>query len=207
MFNGMLWWKLGQSTLYGEFTLDDFDLNPRTGKADRPAEATSYQMSLGGRYLGVSDQLEFGFDYRRVSGLSYRSGVPTEIWMHLDRGLGDPWSDYDRLTLRADWYPSLQGLRVSPVLQFQRKGEGDYRLPFPPGDELFDTPGIFIGVKETTKRIALQGRYQPRSEVFVEWDLGRSFVSSAGHVDGSTEGRFSFLMSLGLTFEFPLGEP
>ena len=52
MFNGMLWWQLGQTTLYGEFALDDFDLNPRTGAEDRPVEATSYQLSLGGRYQG-----------------------------------------------------------------------------------------------------------------------------------------------------------
>ena len=207
MFNGMFWTRVGEATLYGEFVLDDFDLNPRTGKVDRPIEPTSYQLNLGGRYLGVSDRLEFGFDYRRVSALSYRSGVVTEIWMHLDRGLGDPWSDYDRLTLRADLYPSVGGLRISPVLQFQRNGEGDYRIPFPPRDELVALPGIFQGVVETTKRVALQGRYQPRSEVFVEWDLGRSFVSNAGHLAGSSEGRFSFLLRLGLTFEFPLGEP
>ena len=207
MFNGMFWTRVGQATLYGEFALDDFDLNPRTGKVDRPIEPTSFQLNLGARYLGISDRLELGFDYRRVSGLSYRSGVRTEIWSHLDRGLGDPWSDYDRLTLRADLYPSVQGLRISPVLQFQRKGEGDYRIAFPPWDEVFALPGIFQGVLETTKRVALQGRYQPRSEVFLEWDLGRSFISNAGHVDGSSEGRFSFLMRLGLTFEFPLGEP
>ncbi len=205
MFNGMFWARVGQSTLYGEFALDDFDLNPRTGTEDRAIEATSYQLSLGGRYQGVADRLELGFDYRRVSAWSYRSGVLTEIWTHLDRGLGDPWSDFDRLTLRTDFYPSVAGLRVSPVLQFQRKGEGDYRIPFPEGGPL-GLPGIFHGVLETTKRVALQGRYQPRSEAFVEWDLGRSFVSNAGHVDGSSEGRFTFLMRLGLTVEFPRGE-
>jgi hypothetical protein len=200
MLNAMFWTRVGQGTLYGEFVLDDYDLN---GGGSSPIEATSYQLSVGGRYLGVSDRLEFGFDYRRVSAWSYRSPIVTEIWMHLDRGLGDPWSDYDRLTLRADLYPSVSGLRVSPVLQFQRKGEGDYRIPVPPRDEVLALPGIFHGVKETTKRVAVQGRYQPRSWVFAEWDLGRSFISNAGHVDSSSEGRFSFFVSLGLTFEFP----
>jgi hypothetical protein len=206
MFNTTVWARVGQGTLYGEFVLDDFDLNPRTGREDRPIEATSYQLSLGGRYMGVSDRLELGFDYRRVSAWSYRSGVSTEIWMHLDRGLADPFSDYDRLTLRADWYPSVRGLRISPVLQFQRKGEGDYRIPFPPRDEVLALPGIFHGVLETTKRVALQGRYQPRSEVYLEWDLGRGFISDAGHVDGSSEGRFSLFLRFGLNFEFPRGE-
>ena len=202
MLNAMFWARVGQGTLYGEFALDDFDLNPRTGVSNRPIEATSYQLSLGGRYLGVSDRLEFGFDYRRVTAWSYRSGALTEVWMHLDRGLGDPWSDYDRLTFRADLYPSIRGLRISPVLQFQRKGEGDYRIPSGPQVGL---PGIFHGVMETTRRVAVQGRYQPRSEVFLEWDLGRSFISNADHMDGSSEGRFSFSLRFGLTLERGLG--
>ena len=204
MFNATFWAQVGQGTLYGEFVLDDFDRNSLSGQV--AIEATSYQLSLGGRYMGVSDRLELGLDYRRVSAWSYRSGVTTEIWMHLDRGLADPFSDYDRLTLRADWYPPVRGLRISPVLQFQRKGEGDYRIPFPPRDEVLGQPGIFHGVLETTKRVALQGRYQPRSEVYLEWDLGRSFISNAGHVDGSSEGRFSFFLRLGFTLDFPRGE-
>ena len=205
MLNAMFWTQVGQATLYGEFVLDDYDLNSLSGQV--AIEATSYQLSLGGRYMGVSDRLELGFDYRRVSAWSYRSGVPTEIWMYLDRGLADPFSDYDRLTVRADWYPPVRGLRISPVLQFQRKGEGDYRIPFPPRDEMLGLPGIFHGVLETTKRVALQGRYQPRSEVFLEWDLGRSFISDAGHVNGASEGRFSLLVRLGLTLGSPQGDP
>jgi hypothetical protein len=199
MFNTMFWWRVGQSTLYGEFALDDFDLNPRTGVEDRDIEATSYQLSLG---QGISDALELGFDYRRVSAWSYRSGTPTEIWMHLDRGLGDAWSDFDRLTLRTDWYPSVRGLRLSPVYQYQRKGEGDYRIPFPPREEMLGKPGIFHGVLETTNRLALQGRYQPWSHAFVEWDVGHGWISNAGHEDGRSEGRFSFLVYLNLTYDF-----
>jgi hypothetical protein len=205
MLNAMFWARLGEGTVYGEFALDDFDLNPRTGKADRAAEATSYQLSLGGRYLAVSDRLELGFDYRRVSALSYRSEPVSELWTELARGLADPWSDYDRLTLRGDVFPSVSGLRISPVLQFQRKGEGDYRIPFPPRDVQLRIPGLFLGVMETTKRVALQGRYQPRRELFLDWDLGRSFISNAGNVDGESEGRFSFSLRFGLTLEHGFG--
>jgi hypothetical protein len=205
MLNAMFWTRLGEATVYGEFALDDFDLNPRTGAADRAAEATSYQLSLGGRYLAVSDRLEFGFDYRRVSALSYRTDLESELWQELDRGLADPWSDYDRLTLRADVFPSVSGLRISPVLQVQRKGEGDHRIPFPSRDEQLSIPGFFLGVMETTKRVALQGRYQPRAEFFLDWDVGRSFISNAGHVQGESEGRFSFSLRFGLTLELGLG--
>ena len=119
--------------------------------------------------------------------------------MRLDRGLGDPWADYDRLTLRADLYPSVGGLRISPVLQFQRKGEGDYRIPFQPRPVDPPLPGIFHGVLETTRRLAVQGRYQPFREVFLEWDLGQNFISNAGNVDGLSESRFSFSLRFGLT--------
>lgn len=205
MLNAMVWARVGQGTVFGEFALDDFDLNPRTGVEDRGIEATSYQVSLGARYYGLSDQVELGLDYRRVSAWSYRTDPTYELWEQLNRGLADPWSDYDRLSLRADLYPDVPGLRVGPLLQYQRKGEGDYRTPFPPRDVMVTLPGIFHGTMETTVRVALQGRYQPRREVFVEWDLGRSFVGNAGHVDGADEQRFSYLVRLVVTWDLEWG--
>ncbi|MBT4912586.1 MAG: hypothetical protein HON08_04220 [Gemmatimonadales bacterium] len=60
-------------------------------------------------------------------------------------------------------------------------------------------PGTFLGVMETTRRVALQGRYQPQRLFFVEWDVGRSFVSNAGNVEGTSENRLSSLVRLGIT--------
>jgi len=204
MFNAMFWTRVGEATFFGEAVLDDFDLNPRTGTEDRPVEATSYQVSLGGRYHGIRDDVVLGFDYRRVSAWSYRSGPAAEIWTQLNRGLADPWSDYDRTTLRLDLFPRVFGLRLSPVFQYQRAGEGDYREPFPPGDGILGMPGIFHGVMETTKRIGLEGRYQPRRFFFLDFDLGRSFIENAGHVRGHSEQRFSFEFALGTTVQFGL---
>ena len=201
MLNAMVWARAGNVTFYGEAALDDFDLLPRTGKQDRGIEATSYQVSAGARYFGVREDIVLGLDYRRVSAWSYRSGVEAEQWMYLNRGLGDPWSDYDRLTARLDFFPSVRGLRLSPVVQYQRAGEGDYRIPFPPREEQLTLPGIFHGVLETTKRVGVQGRFQPRRELFIEWDAGRSFITNAGHVGGLSEQRFSFLLRLAFTFE------
>lgn len=204
MFNAMFWARVGHATFYGEGAIDDFDLNPRIGKEDRPVEATSYQASLGARYYGLREDLVFGFDYRRVSAWSYRSGPEADQWMYLDRGLGDRWSDYDRLTVRLDVFPSVPGMRLSPILQYQRAGEGDYRVPFPSRDEQLTLPGIFHGVMETTKRVGIQGRLQPRREVFIEWDAGHSFISNAGHVDGASEHRFSFELRFAATLEVGL---
>jgi hypothetical protein len=204
MFNGMFWARVGQGTIYGEGAIDDFDLNPRVGISERGIEATSYQISLGGRYYGAGERTVLGFDYRRVSAWSYRSGPAAEQWTHLDRGLGDRWSDYDRLTVRLDLFPETKGLRLSPVMQYQRAGEGDYRIPFPPREENRVMPGLFHGVLETTTRIAVQGHFQPRRQFFIEWDVGRSFISNAGHIVGTSEQRFSLEIRAALTFEVGL---
>ncbi len=199
MVNAMFWGRLGNATLYGEAALDDFDLNPRTGADDRPVEATSYQVSLGARYHGLRAGIVPDLDYRRVSGWSYRTGPEAEQWTHLDRGLGDPWSDYERLTLRVDLFPPIPGLRLSPIVQYQKAGEGDYRVPFPPRDEMLGAPGIFQGVVETTSRVGLQGHYQPGRIFFLDFDVGQSFIDNAGHEEGVTEDRFSYLLELGVT--------
>ncbi len=200
MFNGLLWMRLGESTVYGELVIDDFDLDPFLGGTDRDSEPINFQLSMGARYHGVSPRVELGLDYRRVSAWSYRSPPVAERWSYLDQGLADPWADYDRLELRGDLYLNVVGLRLTPIIQFQRMGEGDYREPFPA--DYLGQPSNFLGVMETTRRIAIQGRYQPRRQIFIEWDVGRSFISNADHMDRVDENRFSYLVRLGMTFDF-----
>jgi hypothetical protein len=198
MFNGTLWARRGETTAYGELVVDDFDIvSFRQGEASE-GEPLNYQIAMGVRYHGVSPKVELGFDYRRVSAWSYRSSV-TDRWTYLDRSLADPWADFDRLELRADLFPQVRGLRLSPVVQLQRMGEGDYRDPLYPNPNDKGLPGTFLGVMETTRRVALQGRYQPQRLFFVEWDVGRSFVSNAGNVEGTSENRLSYLVRLGIT--------
>jgi hypothetical protein len=200
MFNGLIWTRLGDTTLQGELVIDDFDLDAFLGGTERDSEPINFQLSMGARYRGVSPRVELGVDYRLVSAWSYRSPPVAEQWSYLDQGLADRWADYDRLELRGDLYPDVTGLRLTPILQIQRMGEGDFRKPFPA--DYLGQPYIFIGVKETTRRIALQGRYQPKRQVFLDWDVGESFISNAGHVDGVSENRFSFVVRLGVTFDF-----
>lgn len=194
MFNGTLWARLGETTAYGELVVDDFDIQSFYKGQSSEGEPLNYQIAMGARYHGVSPRVELGFDYRRVSAWSYRSSVERERWTYLDRSLADPWADFDRLELRADLFPRVQGLRLSPLFQLQRMGEGNYLDPFP--DPYHGLPANFIGVLETTRRVAIQGRYQPRRQFFVEWDVGRSFISNAGHVDGASESRLSYLIRL-----------
>ena len=200
VLNGTFWALLGRTSIYGELMLDDFDLRPRLHEVDRPVEATSYGIHLGARHPGPADWVELGADYRRVAGWTYRTVAPSEKWTYLDRGLGDAFGDYDRLSLRADLFPDRPGLRLTPVVQLQRKGEGDPRVPMPGNGAVRGLRGMFQGVLERTTRAALQGRWQPVRAAFVDWDVGASRIRNAGHVRGKSETRFSYLARLGLTF-------
>jgi hypothetical protein len=116
--------------------------------------------------------------------------------------LGANYSDYDRLSLWADLYPPLEGLRLSPTLVLQRQGEGSFRDPNP-GGTYAGQPALFLGVIERTVRPALRGRYQPVRFAWAGWDLGANFVHNSGHVAGTNRSRFEAAGEIGLRLEFP----
>ena len=84
-----------------------------------------------------------------------------------------------------------------------RQGEGDFRDPVPPMAEYLASPTIFLGTRERTVRLAVQGRYQPRRYVWFEFDFGQNFVRNAGHVEGQERDGVAATASLGLTFDLP----
>lgn len=194
VLDGQLWFRRGNLVLYGEAMLDDIDVTPEEGK-DR--EPLTYAMSLGARLSGVRPWLDLALDYRRVSAFAYRS-LPPDQWSFLERGLGDPWSDYDRLTLAASVFPDLPGLRLTPTLAYQRKGEGDFRKSLPPNEEHLASPSIFLGTVESTARLGLRGRYHPNGRFFLDWDAGANFVRDAHHQAGESLTEFSWLVELGI---------
>jgi len=166
----------------------------------------TYAFSAGVRLTSMAPSLELAAEYRQVSAFAYRSPAGVDTWSYFDRGLGDNFSDYDRLTLSASLFPRVPGLRLSPTLQIQRKGEGDFRDPVPTPDAAHRaSPHLFLGTRETTLRIGLSGRYQPSRWVFVDWDAGANLVTDAEHVAGDDLTEFSGVARLGFTFELPNG--
>ena len=188
----------GSAVFYGEALLDDIDVTPEDGQDPEPM---SYALSLGARFYSLLPDGELEIQYRRVSAFAYRT-LPMDGWSYFDRGLGDPFSDYDRITLRASLFPGVPGLRLTPGFQFQRKGEGDLRIPLPDSDEEYRAnPSFLLGGVETTSRVMLQGHYQPTTTFFLEWDAGANFVTDADHQPGQKVTEFSGVFRLGLYFD------
>ena len=109
-------------------------------------------VSGGVQYTGVAPWLELGADYRAVSALTYWTMHYVDQWSFYRRGLGDNFSDYDRLRLHASLFPRMSGVRLTPEIAIQRKGEGDFRMPPFPDDATFrNARSLFLGVRETTE--------------------------------------------------------
>lgn len=199
--DGQLWFRRGRATLFGEAFLDDVylagDVAPLRGA-----------FSSGARFAGPASWLELGADYRVVLAYTYWTFEDGERrnadqWSYYLRGLGDNFSDYDRLSLHASVYPRIPGLRLTPRLQFQRKGEGDFRMPSKPALEFQQSHSLFLGVRENSTRLSLAGRYQPVRQAFFEWDAGVNFVNNANHENRRRLQEFSGVARLGLNFTAP----
>jgi len=196
MLNGSVWWRRGRLELFVEGQLDDVDVNPPEG-ADR--EPTSYAFALLGRgNLPGGHGVEI--EYRQVAAWAYRTPNHVDRYSYLGRGLGENFSDFDRLGLRGDvLLPG--GLRLSPTVVVLRQGEGSFRAPVPPNPEYNASPNLFLGVRERTVRFALAGRYQPRRQVWAAWDAGVNVTRNRWHVEGEEATEFEALVEGGVRFD------
>lgn len=198
MLNLEFWYQTGGLTLYGEGLLDDIDIDPEGAEAEPPV----YGFTLGSNLTSIAPWLGLGLEYQQVSAWAYRTPNINDQYSFLQRGLGENFSDYDQLTLRADLFPPLQGLRVAPVLQLQRQGEGDFRDSIIGGYQ--GEPAIFLGTVETTYRLGLRGWYQPIRHFWIGFDMGYNWVRNKDHVDGSNVSEFEAVAQIGATIDFPL---
>ncbi len=200
--DGQVWFGWRGLQLYGEFFLDDIDVNPGDD-----AEPFTYAFSVGSRVTSIAPWLELAAEYQQVAAFAYRTPNEVDVWSYLDRGLGDNFSDFDRLTLTADLFVPVPGLRLTPTAQIQRQGEGDLRIPVPPQDIHFASPALFLGVKETTYRLGLRARYQPNRHVWIKWDMGENFIRDADHMAGIDRSDFSMNARAGIVLDFPFDPP
>lgn len=173
--------------------------------------------TVGLELTRLAPGLRLGGQVTAIQSLAYRTSLPWEEYSIDGVGLGWDKSDLVLATLEADWF-ATRGLLLSPRLDVQRKGEGDFRDLRPPGEELEDHPRILSGTVETTFRPALGGRWTSdglgeRSgarafRVVAEWDLGVSIISDYANVDGDDRTEFTGsvavrLFSPRLRFQLP----
>jgi hypothetical protein len=198
MLDAQLWGRLGGVELYGQFLGDDLDVHP-----EGDAEPFTYAFTVGARIPTLTSWLELGGEYTQVSAWSYRAPGGQDNWTFLNRGLGENFTDFDRLTLSADLFVWLPGLQLTPTFQFQRQGEGDFRDPVPPREIHVQSPALFLGVVERSVRFALKGRYQPNRFLWLAWDVGANVVDNAGNVDGASRTDFEGIVGAGLSLNLP----
>jgi hypothetical protein len=197
MMNLGVSWRRGNFEFYGEGLLDDVDVNPPEG-AER--EPTSYAFRVGGRGVMPSGGHAVSLEYSQVSAWAYRTPNEVDRYSYLGRGLGENYSDFDLVSLWADVLLPWPGLRLSPTVEYQRQGEGSFRDPIGDYTAYLESPNLFLGTRETTTRFALRGRYQPRTELWLAWDLGANVVRDRNHVAGAEETLFSGMMEVGFRF-------
>ena len=186
----------GDVTVFGQFMLDDIQID-RTTPADQ--KPSSYGLTVGAKGgLGFSS-LSWTLFYTRVTNLTYRNEDSLQVPLYHFLGTGRNFADYDQATLKVTLLPR-PGLLVTPELTLLRQGEGDPRQPHPPVSAYPTTPTIFQGVVERTLRAALSGSYAPSDKLGVTFDAGVHHITNFQHVPGDT--RTNFIGSVGVSFRF-----
>lgn len=198
--DAQLWFRRGKLQAFVEGLLDDIDLKPRDNGLPAAERAPlRYAFSLSARLSPLWSRGDLGVSYEQVGAWTYRTVDPAvDRYLFLNRGIGANFSDYDRLSVWADMYPALPfDLRLTPVAEIVRKGEGDIRSPIPVFPPFRGEPALFLGVRETTARGAL--RIWSRSDTGLWWraEVGAVRVQDAGHKVGVDRFRWAGLVEVG----------
>ena len=204
MLDVQVWWRRGSLVLGAEGLLDDLDVQPVFGGGD-PAPPR-YAFTLRASWVPPAAPVEVSAEYGQVSSYAYRTGSPSpDRYSYLGRGLGEQYADFDRAALTVEYATPVRGLLLRPGVALLRAGEGDLRAPFPTNvDEFYGSPALFLGVRETTVRAALAGRYQPVRYAWLAWDVGYNRIRNRNHVPDAAENLFSAAAELGVRVDLPL---
>ena len=186
----------GDLTVFGQFMVDDIQIDRKTPADQKPS---SYGLTIGAKGgLGFSS-LSWTLLYTRVTNLTYRNEDSLQVPLYHFLGTGRNFADYDQATLKVTLLPHA-GLLVTPELTLLRQGEGDPRQPHPPVSAYPTTATIFQGVVERTLRAALSGSYAPSDRLGLTFNAAVHHVTNFQHVTGDT--RTNFVGSVGLSYRF-----
>lgn len=163
-----VWWRPSSGLVtYFTFAGDEF---PGGGTPLVHAAAVGVQLPRLGETWGLR------LDYSQVATLAYRTRRDYETYAFRGIGLGRDLSDYDLWSVRLDWWPAPR-LLLSPHAHLQRRGEGDFRDPYPTTGVSESGPILFSGQMEKTLRVALAGQWRPSDRGTLAWDVGPNFTS------------------------------
>ncbi len=187
--------RRGAFTLFGQFMLDDIQVDRKTATDQKPS---SYALTVGGKGGFGTGSLGWTLFYTRVTNLTYRNEDSLQVPLFHSLGTGRNFADYDQVTLKLGLVPRPV-LLLEPEVTLLRQGEGDPRLPHPPVAAYPTTATIFAGVVERTVRLALGAGWQGGA-----WGLsgngGVHFIHNAGHVTGASQTKWIGALTLAYRF-------
>ena len=179
-------YDLGRVRVFGQVFVDDVQVD-RSNPGDK--EPPGYALTLGASGGARGGALSWTGLYTRVTNLTYRTPAREEQYTRYGVGLGRNYSDYDQATVRVTAAVVPRAL-VTGELTVIRQGEGDMRDRYPPVSAFADSLTFLTGIVERTVRLAAQVVWTPRPDVTLSADVGRHFLTNAGHVAGASDGRW-----------------
>jgi hypothetical protein len=177
--------------LYGEFLLDDQGL-----KVGGAPTRIGYQAGALGTMTNSLGELSGRIEFTRVNRYVYAVSYG-ENFIHHGEPIGYPTGPDSRTLFgEARWSPeaawefSLGGRQVE-------NGEGALGEFFDP-DSGSASGSTLSGVVEKTVGVTAGARFWPRDGIDVELTADRSWISDAGHVEGTDERRWALALALRL---------
>ena len=201
LVGGNLWMQFGRLTMNGQLLIDDIDIMNESGEP--------VSVALAGRAVWATrGAWDVGLTAKLVTARTYNTHQTEGQYLYLNRGLATNFSDFVSAGFFADHYADgwLDGLRLTPRLDYLGNGTFDMRRPFPANEG--DVDWILDGIPEHTFRISTEVYYMPTRYLWVAADPGVNFVRDQAHMRGNNVtrfiGTFSFGVRVPLSGDVPL---
>ena len=167
----------GNIVLTAQLLMDDWDVSPANRSLpDRFGGTLGVEFPMG-------PTIATHAFLTGVSSLAYRTQQGPDFgFLRNGVGLGRNHSDYLQATATASILPRANML-VAPEVTMLRQGESDFSSPFP-ATPAPDYPFVFVGVVETTWRLAVSGRWTLPPSLDLTAHAGMHLVRNDGHVVG-----------------------
>ena len=185
------WYPRNGMEFYGEFLIDDLQIEKETSKDLEPSEIG---WLVGSRFsdLPMIPNAVLSLEYMGVTNRTYNSMNPYEKYLHWGQPLGCEFgNDFDRMMVStSQWIKPY--LQCTMTASYSRKGEGSIAAPFDTTylqytvDEGYDEP-FPTGVVQKETTLSLELFSILNYWAWVRFETGMTWISNAGHVSGEKD--------------------
>lgn len=183
------WFPWDGAEFYGEFLIDDLQIEKRTPRDLEPSEI-GWIAGLRFTNLPIDPDLVLALEYQGVTNRTYNSTIPYEKYLHLGRPLGDEYgNDFDRWQFSASQW-IRQDLQCRLSASHLRKGEGSIAAPFDTTylqytiEQGYNEP-FPTGIVEKETTVSLGAFVIPNYAIWLTFEAGETWITNAAHVAGA----------------------